>query len=102
MPRLIEVQQDQLDSAVQNIAVGDVLLFHAGGGRVRAGKEVVELLGAFMTAVVGTNGEVLEPLGSPNTVLFRALSSGEAKISVTIGDPFYDSKKIEFRIRVGP
>ena len=100
MPRLIEVQQDQLDSAVQDMKVGDVLLFRASGGRVRAGEEVVELLGVFMTAVIGTSGEILEPLGPPNAVLFRALNSGEAKISITAGDPFYDPKTAELRINV--
>jgi hypothetical protein len=89
-------------SPAHEIAVGDILFFHASGGHVRSEGEVVELLGVFTTAVVGTNGQILEPAGPPNTVLFRARNPGEAKIAVMGGDPFHDSKKIEFRIRVGP
>ena len=102
MPRLIEIQEGQVLSASQDIGVGDILFFHASGGHVRSGLEVVELLGVFITAVVGTEGQILEPIGPPNTVLFRARTSGEAEITVMVGDPFYDPKKIDFRIRVGP
>ena len=100
MPRLIEVQPDQLDSPVQGIAVGDVLFFQASGGQVRTGDKVVELLGVFVSAVVGTNGEVMEPIGPPNAVLFRALNSGEAKIAVMAGDPFHGPKTTELLITV--
>jgi len=102
MARLIEIQEGQTLSAEEEIAVGDILFFHASGGHVDSGGEVVELLGAFTTAVVGIEGQILEPMGPPNTVVFRARNPGEAKIAVMSGDPFYDPKKIEFRIRVGP
>lgn len=102
MPRLIEVQQGQEPSAIEDIAVGDVLFFSASGGYVRPGVEVVELLGAFTTAVVGTEGQVFEPVGPPNTVLFRALHAGEAEITIMTGDPFYVSKMTEWHIKVRP
>src|ERR1043165_746596 len=102
MPRLIEIQEGQVWSASQEIAVDDVLLFHSSGGHAGSEGEVVELLGTFTTAVVGTDGQIIEPMGPPNTVLFRARNPGEAKITVMAGDPFHDSKKIELRITVGP
>lgn len=102
MPRLIEVQQEQAYFASQNIEIGDVLLFHASGGYVRSGVEALELLGVFVIAVVGTEGQVVEPMGPPNAVLFRALNSGEAEITIITGDPFYTPKMTELHIEVRP
>ena len=48
----------------------DVLLFHAVGGHVRAGDDVVEILGPLLPAVIGDDGAVYAPEGLANTVLF--------------------------------
>jgi hypothetical protein len=100
MPKLIEVQREQFGFAAHRMAVGDLLFFHATGGQVRSGSEIMELIGSFVTAVVGTEGQILEPLGPPNAVLFRALSPGEAEISVFAGDPFHNPTMTEFRISI--
>jgi len=42
----------------------------------------------FMRAVVGTNKAVLEPMGSPNALVFEARQQGQAAIDVINGDPF--------------
>jgi len=67
---------------------GDVLLFRATGGRVRSGGDVVELLGPFLSVVMGNNGTILTPAWAPNTVLFRAHGPGRAMIDVVTGDPW--------------
>jgi hypothetical protein len=66
-----------------------LLLFRAAGGHVRSGHDVVELLGAFVTATVGDDGEILEPMGPPQAVVMRAKGPGRARIDVVTGDPFH-------------
>lgn len=85
MSRLIEVQPVPADLTV---GVGDVLRFAASGGRVRNGT-AVEILGIFVEGVLGTDGRVLTPMGSPNAVLFHARQPGRATIDVITGDPWH-------------
>jgi hypothetical protein len=89
MARLIEVQNPQGVSSNLALQVGDVLLFNATGGHIQSGDDVVEMLGAFRPAILGDNGEILTPMGAPNTVLFRALRPGQATIDVVHGDPWH-------------
>ncbi len=100
MARLIEIQagQDLADPLV--VHVGDLLLFDASGGCVRSGAEGVELLGAFLRSVVGSHGEVLSPMGSPNAVGFLARRPGPATIEVITGDPWHGSTPLLLRLLV--
>ena len=68
---------------------GDVLLFHASGGHVRSGADVVEMLPSLLSAVVGDNGAIVTPAGAPNTVLVRVHRPGRAVIDVVTGDPWH-------------
>lgn len=88
MGRLIEVQNPFDLAANVTIEVGDVFVFDATGGQVRAGAQVVELLGSFLQAVVGGQGQIVAPMGGPNKVLFHARHPGRAKIDVMTGDPW--------------
>jgi hypothetical protein len=88
MARLIEVQDVPSAPSGLTLQVGDVLLFKATGGHVRSGAGVVEMLGAFVPAVLGDNGAILTPMGPPNTVVFRGLRPGRATIEVVTGDPW--------------
>lgn len=88
MARLIEVQDVQTCPSLLPVDMGDVLLFHATGGQVRSGADVVELVGTLLSAVVGNNGTIVTPAGAPNTVLFRAQRPGRAIIDVVTGDPW--------------
>ena len=76
MARLIEVQDARTCPSPLTVSLGDLLLFRATGGRVRSGDDVVELLGPFLSAVLGDDGTILTPLGPPNTVLFHARRPG--------------------------
>jgi hypothetical protein len=89
MARLIEVQDAHVCQAPLTVSVGDVFLFRAAGGHVRSGDDVVELLGAFRSAIVGDDGHIMTPVGPPNTTLFRARKPGRALIDVVTGDPFH-------------
>jgi len=100
MPRLIEVQDAQLCPSPQTVVVGDVLHFHAAGGRLRAGRGIVELLGPFVSSVVGDQGQVMTPMGPPNTLLVRALKPGRAVIDLVTGDPFHAPRKTTVAIVV--
>jgi hypothetical protein len=71
------------------IAAGDVLRFAASGGQVLNGT-TVEALGAFVRGIIGTGGQPVSPAGTPNIVLFRAVTPGTATIKVVYGDPFGD------------
>ena len=41
---------------------------------------MIELVGPFVSAIVGDEGNILTPVGPPNTVLFRARQPGRALI----------------------
>jgi hypothetical protein len=99
MGRLIEVQGPQLPACL-TIAVGDLLHFAASGGHVRSGVEVVQMLGPLLSAVLGTNGEILSPMGAPNNVLFLALRAGHASIDVVMGDPWHAPQTTRWEIDV--
>jgi hypothetical protein len=89
LARLVEVQGTRECPSSLVVRPGELLLFWAAGGHVRSGHDVVELLGAFVTATVGDNGEILEPMGPPNAVVMRAKAPGRALIDVVTGDPFH-------------
>jgi len=86
MARLIEVPNVALCRSPLVIRVGDALLFHGLGGHVRSGGDAIEMLGPFVQAIVGENGEVLTPSGPPNTVVFRARRTGTATIDLVTGN----------------
>jgi hypothetical protein len=78
MGRLIEVQDAQKCPSSLTLRTGDMLLFHASGGRVGSGGNIVEMLGPFLQAVLGDHGNILAPMGAPNVVFFRAHQPGRA------------------------
>ncbi len=102
MGRLVEVPDARKCSSPLTLHAGDVLLFHASGGRVRSGGDVVEMLGPLLEAVVGEHGEVLTPMGPPNTVLFRAHQPGRAVIDVVTGDPWHSPQTTTLELSVEP
>jgi hypothetical protein len=102
MGRLIEVDDPKSVHDRLTIRVGDVLLFRGSGGRIRAGADVLELLGPFVPAVVGDNGEIFSPTAPPNTLLLRALRPGQAAIEVVTGDPWHRPATASMAITVQP
>ena len=102
MARLIEVQDARVCPSPLTVSLGDVLLFRATGGRIQSGGDVVELLGPFLPAVLGDDGNILTPMGPPNTVLFRARRPGRARIDVVTGDPFHTPQTTTLDITVEP
>lgn len=100
MSRLIEVQQARSLPSILAVKVGDVLRFGATGGHVHSGTDVVEILGPFLPSVVGGNGEILSPMGAPNTVLFVARRPGRATIDVVTGDPWHAPETTSLGITV--
>jgi hypothetical protein len=89
MPRLIEVREARACSLPLTVYTHDILLFRASGCRLLSGGDVLELLGPFLSAIVGDDGQVLSPAGSPNMVMIRARQPGRARIDLILGDPFY-------------
>jgi hypothetical protein len=100
MGRLIEIQSIQDLPPSLAISTGDILVFEASGGHVRSGAEVVELLGIFLSSVMGDNQQVLSPMGAPNAVVFLARCPGSAKIDVIIGDPWNNLKTVPLELIV--
>jgi hypothetical protein len=100
MGRLIELHDAPELPASLTVGLGDVLRFGASGGRVRSGKDVVEMLGPFMPAVLGTNGEILSPMGVPNTLLCVARRSGTAVVEIVGGFPWRESETAVVEIKV--
>jgi hypothetical protein len=89
MGRLIEIQHPQDFPPSLTIQVGDMLLFGATGGHVQSGADVVQILGPFLTGILGDNAQIMSPMGAPNTVLFLACRPGRATIDVVTGDPWH-------------
>lgn len=102
MARLIEIQAAAGCPSPLTVQAGDVLLFRAAGGRIESGGNTVELLGAFVPAVVGDEGGVLQPQGLPDTVLFVARRPGHARIAVMLGDFFQPPQTVRVSIHVEP
>jgi hypothetical protein len=100
MGRLIEIQLAQPWPPTLTVQIGDVLLFQATGGHVRSGGDVVEMLGPFVPAVLGDTGQILTPMGAPNTVMFRVHRLGRAMIEVVSGDPWQAPRTTTLGIKV--
>jgi len=88
MTRLIEIDDAKYCAPSLSVKVGDLLVFSASGGWVNTGDSALRLVGVFMRAVIGTNRMVLEPVGSPNAVVFEVQQQGQATIDVISGNPF--------------
>jgi hypothetical protein len=98
MSRLIEIQDVERLPPEITLRVGDLLWVPASGGRVHlpiantATSSGVQLLGIFVQAVLGLNGEVVAPEGPPNAVLFVARNPGKSLIDIMTGDPWQGSR----------
>jgi hypothetical protein len=98
--RLIDIQPGQQELPAELVVeVGDVLRFAATGGHIRSGT-AVELIGILNEGVLGTNGQVLSPMGAPGTVLFRAIGPGLAVLDIVTGDPWQSATTLALNIRV--
>src|SRR3954454_12533320 len=102
MPRLVEGSARAPPQGPIRLAVGDILLIRASGGRLPLGAEaVLTLLGIFRSAVTGPNGAVVEPAGPPDSLLVAASAAGTGSIEAMTGDPFHAPRRIRIAVRVG-
>jgi hypothetical protein len=62
----------------------------------------IEILGPFLPAVVGDNGQILSPMGAPNAVWFLARRPGRATIDVVTGDPWQAPQTTTLDITIEP
>lgn len=102
MARLIEIQAVAGCPSPLVARSGDVLLFRATGGRLESGGNTVEMLGAFVPAVIGDDGSILQPMGLPDTVLVLARRPGRARIAVILGDLSQPPQAVRVSIHVEP
>ena len=102
MARLIEVDNIGDLPARLTLKAGDGLMFAASGGHIRSGAEVVQIIGPFLSAVLGTNGEIVSPMGPPNAIIFLAHHPGGATIDVVTGDPFHAPHTTPLHLTVEP
>ena len=100
MARLLEIEDAGACPSPLVVRAGDVLLLRAAGARILSGADDIELLGPFVTAVLGSNGEVLSPIGPPGAVLVVTRRLCRASIVATTGDPFHATQSIELTIVV--
>jgi len=97
---MIEVARARDLPAHVVIGVGDVFVFKAVGGVVRAGADLLDVLGPFRPAVIGPDGTVMSPEGPPGTVMFLARAPGSATIEVISGDPWRRPERIALDIEI--
>ncbi|RYE42327.1 MAG: hypothetical protein EOP24_33195 [Hyphomicrobiales bacterium] len=83
------------------VQVGDILRFSASGALLEDGS-CIEILGPLVEAVVGTGGQILRPVGSPNVVLVHARSAGRATVGIVTGDPWASPTTTTVAIVVEP
>lgn len=100
MARLIEVQDVRMCPSRLAIYSGDVLIFKALGGHIQSGDDVVELLGPFLPAVLGDNGNIFAPEGFPNTVMISARRSGRALIELFTGEHLHTPRRTTLDITI--
>lgn len=102
MGRLIDLRGQQPLPSSLTVRVGDLLVFGASGARVPADADALERLGPFVPGVVGTNGQVLSPMGAPNAVLFLARGAGTVHLELVTGDPFHGPRTSALDVTVEP
>jgi hypothetical protein len=102
MGRLIEIETGQYLPPSLEISVGDLLKFWASGGHVESGAEVCEMVGPFLTGVIGLNDELISPEGAPNVIMFLARRPGEATIVIVTGDPWHTTQTTRLHLSVAP
>ena len=100
MARFIEVQRRDKFPALLAARVGDVLVFHATGAQIIEGAAAIEVLGPFVMALLGEDGQVVTPTGSPNAVLARAAAPGQAMLELFIGQPFHSRKTTTIALQI--
>ena len=100
MPRLIEVDDASKCLSPLRLRTGELLLFHASGGRIESGNDVIKMMGPFITAVIGENGSILTPECPPNTVAFLAQKNGSAVISLITGALWHSPQATRLEISV--
>lgn len=102
MPRLIEIADPSSCSTVLPLEVGDILMVKASGAHLRGEKDgVAEILGAYVSAVLGTRGALITPMGAPNVVICRATRAGSIAIDFMTGDPYFKTQTVTLRLVVG-
>lgn len=82
------------------VSEGDLLRFHASGGKVLDGHAVVRVLGIYQSAVLTTAGTVLAPEGAPNALVVLAVSPGVATVETVTGEPFRSPEHARVRVEV--
>jgi len=88
LARIIEVRHPKTCPSSLHLKVGDMLVFSATGGHIREGDQGVQFLGAYCTAAIATDGNIIAPAGTPNHAIFLAHTPGNAVIDVVTGDPW--------------
>jgi hypothetical protein len=100
MSKLIEIGPTQGLPARLAIKVGDVLKFRATGARVPSPTNVLEIIGFYISSVVGDDGQVLTPMGAPNAVLIIGRHPGRAMLEVVTGDPWNGGRTTKLQVDV--
>jgi hypothetical protein len=100
MPKLIEIGPIQKLPARLAIKVGDVLRLRATGARVPSLTSALEIIGFYNSGVIGDNGQVLTPIGAPNTVLIIGRHPGKVMLEVVTGDPWSNVKTTKLQVDI--
>ncbi len=99
MPRLIDVRDGSPCPDVVRIRVGDVLVLHAMGARVGGGRNVLDVFGPLQEAAL-VDRTILAPIGTPNTVLLRAVAVGQTTVTLVTGTALQATGETSIRIVV--
>jgi hypothetical protein len=100
LARIIEIRHPKTCPPSLHLGVGDLLVFSATGGHIRDGAEFVKFLGAYFTAALAPDGNIVSPAGTPNHAIFLTQAPGNAVIDVVTGDPWraFDMTKLTLTI----
>ena len=83
------------------IEVDDLLVIGAIGCSLKSGTGNVEILGPYLPGVMDENGNVIMPMGNPNTVMILARRPGTATIVLFFSNlPSGTSKSSTMSIKI--
>lgn len=101
MARLIEIQNVQSLPAEIILHVGDLLLVKVSGGQVISETKAIKIIGPFIDSLLLDDGEIISPMGAPNTIMLFARQPGQAQLEIIVGDPWFGPKikKLEIVVK---
>lgn len=91
MSRFLTFEQAREIPPRLRLLVGDIMIFHSSGIKIRQNTTVVKFLGSYISSSVSESGSVIAPSGTPNRSVAIIVDEGKCELSVIFGSPWHES-----------